>query len=177
MPPAPIMSNTDSKREQMTVQVGQRRVDRSAFRTNQAFIIGLLILAFVLNSVPLVAFVAAVMLLGTAVPQLALFQGIYRRLLRPAGLVKADVIVDNPEPHRFAQGFGGSVLVLVGHLALGGAVGARLGARLVGGRAGSAEPVLGLLRRLLRLLSVEPIGRAWLPRQPDREVGQCSIGF
>jgi hypothetical protein len=96
----------------MTVQIADRRVDRSALRTNQAFIVGLLILAFVLNSTPLVAFVAAVMLLGTAAPQLALFQGVYRRLLRPAGLVKANVIVDNPEPHRFAQGFGGAVLVL-----------------------------------------------------------------
>jgi hypothetical protein len=96
----------------MTVQISERRVDRSALRTNQAFIIGLLILAFILNSTLLVAFVAAVMLLGTAVTRLALFQGIYRRLLRPAGLVKADVIVDNPEPHRFAQGFGGVVLVL-----------------------------------------------------------------
>lgn len=96
----------------MTVQVGQRKVDRSALRINQAFIAGLLVLAFVLNSVLLVAFVAAVMLLGTALPQLALFQDIYRGLLRPAGLVRPDVIEDNPEPHRFAQGFGGSVLLL-----------------------------------------------------------------
>jgi hypothetical protein len=65
----------------------------------------------VLNAVWLVAFVAAVMLLGTAVPSLSLFKGIYQRVLKPAGLVKADVILDNPEPHRFAQGFGGVVLV------------------------------------------------------------------
>ena len=96
----------------MTVKVVERRVDRSALRTNQAFIIGLLILAFVLNSPLLVAFVAAVMLVGTAMPRLALFQDIYRNLLRPSGLVRPDVIEDNPEPHRFAQGFGGTVLLL-----------------------------------------------------------------
>jgi hypothetical protein len=89
----------------------ERKVDQSALRVNQAFIIGLLLLAFVLNAVWLVAFVAAVMLLGTAVPSLSLFKGVYQKLLKPAGVVKADVILDNPEPHRFAQGFGGVVLI------------------------------------------------------------------
>lgn len=89
-----------------------RNVDQSALRTNQAFIIGLLVLAFVVDSVWMVAFVGGVMLLGTAVPALALFKRLYRHGLRPLGLVKADVIVDNPEPHRFAQGFGGVVVAL-----------------------------------------------------------------
>lgn len=88
-----------------------RKVDHSALRVNQAFIIALLALAFVLNSVWLVAFVAAVMLLGTAVPSLSLFKAIYQKGLKPAGVIKPDVIVDNPEPHRFAQGFGGVVLL------------------------------------------------------------------
>jgi len=89
-----------------------RTVDHAALRANQAFIIVLLILAFVLDSPLLVASVALVMLLGTAVPRAALFKLIYRHLLRPSGLVKPDVIADNPEPHRFAQGFGGTVLIL-----------------------------------------------------------------
>jgi hypothetical protein len=89
-----------------------RKVDRSALRTNQAFIITFLILAFLLNSWLLVAFVGLVMLLGTAIPQLSLFKQVYRRLLLPLGWVKADIIPDNPEPHRFAQGFGGVVLAL-----------------------------------------------------------------
>jgi hypothetical protein len=88
-----------------------RKVDQSALKVNQAFIIGLLILAFVLNTVWLVVFVAAVMLVGTAAPPLSLFKGIYQRALKPAGLVKPNVIADNPEPHRFAQGFGGVVLL------------------------------------------------------------------
>ena len=55
-----------------------RKVDQSALKVNQAFIIAFLILAFVLNAVWLVVFVASVMLLGMAVPSLSLFKGVYR---------------------------------------------------------------------------------------------------
>jgi len=89
-----------------------RVVDHSALRVNQAFIISLLVLAFLFDSVWLAGFVGAVMLLGTAVPSLALFKRIYQHGLRPAGLVKPDVIEDNPEPHRFAQGLGGFFVAL-----------------------------------------------------------------
>lgn len=87
-----------------------RKVDQSALRTNQAFIIGLLVLAYLLDVVWLVALVGVVMLVGTAVPTAALFKQIYQRLLKPRGLVQPDVVTDNPEPHRFAQGFGGVVV-------------------------------------------------------------------
>lgn len=96
----------------MNDEQSMRKVDRSALRANQAFIITFLIIAFLLNSWLLVAFVGLVMLLGTAVPRLSLFKQVYRHLLLPTGRVKADVIPDNPEPHRFAQGFGGVVLAL-----------------------------------------------------------------
>lgn len=89
-----------------------RKVDQSALKVNQAFIIGLLLLAYALDSVWLVAFVGAVMLLGTAVPSLSLFKRTYQHLLKPAGLIKPDIVTDNPEPHRFAQGFGGVVVAL-----------------------------------------------------------------
>lgn len=89
-----------------------RKVDQSALKVNQTFIIGLLLLAYLLNAAWLVAFVAVVMVLGTAVPALSLFKGIYQYGLRPAGLVKPQIIADNPEPHRFAQGFGGVVVAL-----------------------------------------------------------------
>jgi hypothetical protein len=90
----------------------ERKVDQSALRVNQAFIIGLLLLAYLLNAAWLVGFVAVVMVVGTAVPALSLFKAIYQHGLRPAGLVKPQVISDNPEPHRFAQGFGGVVVAL-----------------------------------------------------------------
>jgi hypothetical protein len=96
----------------MSKQISRRTVDQSALKVNQAFIITLLILAFVLNSIWLAAFVGLVMLLGTAVPQLSLFKEIYQRVLRPSGLIKADIVPDNPEPHRFAQGLGGVFVAL-----------------------------------------------------------------
>lgn len=98
-----------------------RRVDQSSLRVNQVFIILLLLVAFVLNAVWLVAFVAGVMLLGTAVPSLSLFKRIYSGILKPAGIVQPRVTVDNPEPHRFAQGFGGVVLLVALLLFLAGA--------------------------------------------------------
>ncbi len=85
----------------------ERKVDHSAIRTNQAFIIALLVLAFLLNAPALVGFVAAVMLVGTILPGAELFKRFYQHVLRPAGIVRPDVIPDNPEPHRFAQGVGG----------------------------------------------------------------------
>ncbi len=90
--------------------MSERKVDHSALRTNQAFIIGLLILAFVAYAWPLVTFVAAVMLVGTAWPRVALFKAVYLYVLKPLKIARPDVRQDNPEPHLFAQGVGGVVL-------------------------------------------------------------------
>lgn len=89
-----------------------RKVDHSALRTNQAFIIGLLLLAFVLGTWVLVAFVSAVMIIGTIFPQAGLFKRFYQHVLKPRGWVNPDVIEDNPEPHLFAQGLGGVFLAI-----------------------------------------------------------------
>ena len=93
-----------------------KKVDHAALTVNQIVIILLNILAFVFNLRWLVAFVAVVMLLGTlfAVPG---FVYVYRYVLRPLKLVKPHVLMDNPEPHRFAQGFG-AVVMLVGTISL-----------------------------------------------------------
>src|SRR5215204_3357645 len=91
---------------------GRGQVDRTALRVNQALIIGFLALAFLFDQPWLVAFVCAVMALGTAVPQAALFQRIYRDVLRPAGLLKPDVHQEDAAPHRFAQGMGAAVLLI-----------------------------------------------------------------
>lgn len=86
------------------------KVDHSALRTNQATIILLLLIAFILNMPWLAGLTAGVMLLGTVIKRPG-FSSIYTAILHPLGVVKPDVIADNPEPHRFAQGFGGVVLV------------------------------------------------------------------
>lgn len=91
---------------------GAASVDRTALRVNQASIVLLLTLGFLFNQLWLVAFVAAVMALGTALPALELFKRVYRDALRPAGLLKPDVHAEDPTPHRFAQGMGAAVLLI-----------------------------------------------------------------
>jgi hypothetical protein len=88
-----------------------RKVDHSALRTNQSFIIGLLIVAFVLDAKWLVAFVSAVMLIGTVFPKIALFKAAYWYILKPFKIARPDVRRDNLEPHLFAQGVGGAFLL------------------------------------------------------------------
>jgi hypothetical protein len=86
-----------------------KKVGHAAMRTNQAFIISLSVAAFILNLPWLAAAVALVMAIGTycRVPGFGI---LYHRALKPRGWVKPDVLLDNPEPHRFAQGFGAVVL-------------------------------------------------------------------
>lgn len=90
-------------------------VDHTALKTNQAVIILLNIVAFIINVPWLAGLVAIVMIIGTLL-KIPGFKFVYR-ILRSTGLVKSDVLQDNPEPHRFAQGFGGVVL-LVGTISL-----------------------------------------------------------
>ena len=92
--------------------MADRKVDHSALRTNQAFIIGLLVIAFVLDAKWLVAFVSAVMLIGTVFPKVALFKAVYWYILKPAKIARPDVRRDNPEPHLFAHGVGGTFLLV-----------------------------------------------------------------
>ncbi len=90
--------------------MAERKVDHSAIKTNQAFIIGLLVIAFVLDAKWLVGFVSAVMLIGTFFPKIALFKAVYWYGLKPWRIARPDVRRDNPEPHLFAQGVGGVML-------------------------------------------------------------------
>lgn len=87
------------------------QVDHSALRVNQAMIISLLIVAFVIDLSWLVAFVSLVMLAGTALRRPG-FRWVYTGILKPRGWVKPFVLRDNPQPHLFAQGMGGTVLLL-----------------------------------------------------------------
>lgn len=86
-------------------------VDRMALRVNQTFIILLIVVGYLLNLPVLVMFVGAVMLVGTIMPQAALFQQVYRQVLRPAGLLRPDLHDEDPTPHRFAQGVGAGFLI------------------------------------------------------------------
>lgn len=87
-------------------------LDHSALRFNQASIIFFLALAFLLGQPWLVAFVAAVMAVGTLVPQAGLFKLVYQKVLRPLGLIRPAPKPADPRPHLFAQGVGALCLTL-----------------------------------------------------------------
>ena len=101
-----------------------QKVDHSALKINQLFIISLNILAFILNLPILAAFVALMMGIGSAL-KVPGFGFVYKNFLKPRGWTKPDVLDDNPEPHRFAQFLGflfmtaGSVALFAGASALG----------------------------------------------------------
>lgn len=96
----------------MASQPSVARVDHTAIKVNQAAIILFTILAFVFDRPWLVAFVAAVMLVGTLIPRAGLFKLFYSHVLKPAGLLKPHLVPDEPQPHLFAQGLGGLFLLL-----------------------------------------------------------------
>jgi molybdopterin converting factor small subunit len=91
------------------------RVDHNALRVNQAFIISLLILAYLFNSAWLAACVALVLIAGAFLRRPG-FKPAYD-LFKQFGLLKPDVVADNPEPHLFSQGLG-AVFVSGGALSL-----------------------------------------------------------
>lgn len=98
-------------------------VDHSALRVNQTGIVATILVAFVVSAVfwPVVLLIpalAAVLLVGTFAPDLALFKQIYLRVLRPRGIVRPRPIEDSPAPHNFAQGLGGVFLAVASVLLL-----------------------------------------------------------
>jgi uncharacterized protein DUF4395 len=92
-------------------------VDHSALKVNQAGIVLTALVAFVGSAfsrwfLVLLPLLAAVLLVGTFAPRLALFKQAYFKLLKPRGIVKPRPLEDRPEPHNFAQGLGGVFLVV-----------------------------------------------------------------
>jgi len=92
--------------------------DRSVLKVGQAFIIGLNVIAFALGFVLqlryawlLVPLVAVIMLAGVVNPSYNLFRQFYLRVLKPAGVVKPNVVQEDATPHQFAQGVGGAFLL------------------------------------------------------------------
>lgn len=89
-----------------------KKVDTTALKFNQASIIALTLLGFVLNQPALVLFVGLVLAIGTVFPAAALFKLVYVKLLKPNHILKANIIDDDPAPHQFAQGVGALFLLV-----------------------------------------------------------------
>jgi len=92
-------------------------VDHSALKVNQAGIIVTVLVSFTGSAfsqafLVLIPLLAIVLLLGTFVPQLALFKQLYFQILKPRGIVKPRPVQDRPQPHNFAQGLGGVFLAI-----------------------------------------------------------------
>ena len=92
-------------------------VDHSALKVNQTRIIVTVLVAVIGSAfftplIWLIPLLAIVLLLGTFVPQLALFKQLYFQVLKPRGIVKPRPVQDRPEPHNFAQGLGGVFLTV-----------------------------------------------------------------
>jgi hypothetical protein len=88
-----------------------KKVDTTALKFNQASIIAFTLLGFLLNLPVLVLFGGLVLAVGTIVPVAALFKQIYLKALKPAGILKPNIIDDDPAPHQFAQGVGAIFLL------------------------------------------------------------------
>lgn len=93
-----------------------QKVDHAALKANQLTIITLNILAFVFNAPILAVIVTVAMGLG-ALLKFPGFIWLYRYFFKPLGILKPDVLDDNPEPHRFAQ-FVGFLFMAVGSTAI-----------------------------------------------------------
>jgi hypothetical protein len=101
------------------------RFDRSALKVGQVIlIVGLIVAWLVALARPAAAIalpVFALMLLGGALsPSTSLPRAIYVGVLKPRGLVRPRVRVEDPAPHRFAQLVGGIFLVAASVTALAG---------------------------------------------------------
>jgi hypothetical protein len=101
--------------------------DRSALKVGQVLLIGGLVTAWLVALVQPAAAVAfpifALMLLGSALsPSTSVPRTLYVGFLKPRGLVRPQVRVEDPAPHRFAQLVGGtflaaaSITAIAGHL-------------------------------------------------------------
>ncbi len=100
----------------MSESSSERQVDQNEPRVNAILTITVLITAFVSDRWELVAFQAGALFLTTVNFGLGPYIALYRHILRPLGIVKPDLRIDNPEPHRFAAMFGTIVALTATYL-------------------------------------------------------------
>jgi hypothetical protein len=90
----------------------QNKVDYTALKFHQFCVVALLVLAFFLDSRPLVMFVMLVLGIGTLFPRAGLFTIFYNRIMRKQGFLIARFVERDPAPYMFAQRLEAIVLAI-----------------------------------------------------------------
>lgn len=88
------------------------KLDKTSLKFNQGCIVVFTGSAFLLNTYWLVAFVGVVLLLDTIIPGTGLFKLTYKNIIKPLKILKPQISEESRVPHQFAQGLGGSFLIL-----------------------------------------------------------------
>ena len=88
------------------------KIDKTSLKFNQGCIVVFTSLAFLLNVYWLVAVVGAVLLIDTIIPGTGLFKLIYQNIVKPLKILNPDISPESRTPHQFAQGMGGTFLLL-----------------------------------------------------------------
>jgi hypothetical protein len=108
-----------------SVKVNDRVVDQAEMQVHRFFIITLFLTAFVLDRWELVAAQSVIFGLTFLNPRFSPYIALYRHVLQPAGLIRPDRRLDNPEPHRLATMIGllvslsATVLLATGYASIG----------------------------------------------------------
>lgn len=84
----------------------ETKVDHSAIKTGQLLSIATLLAALMLGRWEIVGALAIIFLITALINPLGPFVLFYRLLLKPVGLVKPDMRIDNLQPHLFGQAVG-----------------------------------------------------------------------
>lgn len=88
------------------IMQNQTTVDHSAIKTGQLLAIIMLLGAFILGQWELVAVLAVIFMITALIYPLGPFILVYRLLLKPLGIVKPDMRIDNIQSHLFGQAVG-----------------------------------------------------------------------
>jgi hypothetical protein len=87
------------------------RVDHNAIKFNQVAIALIALVSYVVDWPALAGALGVILAVGTARPSWSLFRMVYQRAALPLGLLRSNIVDDDPAPHRFAQGIGAGVLL------------------------------------------------------------------
>ena len=84
----------------------EQQVDQNEIRTHQILILFGLSVAFIADRWEWVAIQSAVFLITVFLPSFGPYVLVYKKILKPLGLIKPDIRIDVPQAHRFAMSIG-----------------------------------------------------------------------